>query len=50
MTAARHEAGPEIWIVEARQTIRLAVPLALMQLSQIAMSTIDVLMLGRLGK
>ncbi|MCY4429124.1 MAG: MATE family efflux transporter, partial [Rhodospirillales bacterium] len=36
--------------MEARETIRLAVPLALMQLSQIAMSTIDVLMIGRLGK
>ncbi|MDE0147511.1 MAG: MATE family efflux transporter [Rhodospirillaceae bacterium] len=50
MTAARPEARPEIWILEARQTIRLAVPLALMQLSQIAMSTVDVLMIGRLGK
>ena len=46
MTAARHEA----WLIEARQTIRLAVPLALMQLSQIAMSTVDILMIGRLGK
>ena len=50
MTAARPEPWPEIWILEARQTIRLAVPLALMQLSQIAMSTTDVLMIGRLGK
>ena len=46
MTVARRE----LWLVEARETIRLAVPLALMQLSQIAMSTIDVLMIGRLGK
>ncbi len=50
MAAARPEARPDIWILEARQTIRLAVPLALMQLSQIAMSTVDVLMIGRLGK
>ena len=54
MTAVRPEARPDTWletsIIEARLTVRLAAPLALMQLSQIAMSMIDVLMIGRLGK
>jgi len=40
----------QYWRLEARETIRLAAPLVLMQLSQIAMMTIDVLMIGQLGK
>ena len=51
MTAAQQDPGVRgIWKREARQTIHLAAPLALMQLSQIAMTTVDVLMIGRLGK
>ena len=51
MTAAQQDSGVRgIWKREARQTIHLAAPLALMQLSQIAMTTVDVLMVGRLGK
>lgn len=40
----------QLWKTEARETIRLAAPLVLMQLSQIAMMTIDVLMIGQLGR
>ena len=51
MTAARHDTLlGTIWKREIRQTIHLAAPLALMQLSQIVMTTVDVLMIGRLGK
>ena len=51
MTAARHDTLlGSIWKREIRQTIHLAAPLALMQLSQIVMTTVDVLMIGRLGK
>jgi len=46
MTAAQKTA----WLREARETIGLAAPLVLMQLSQIAMMTIDILMIGQLGK
>ena len=40
--------GP--WITEARALIKLAAPLALTQLAQMAIMTTDVIMLGRLGK
>jgi len=40
----------QYWRLEARETLRLAAPLVLMQLSQIAMMTIDILMIGQLGK
>ncbi len=38
------------WLVEARALARLAAPLVLTQLAQMAVVTTDVIMLGRLGK
>src|SRR5262245_6336842 len=40
---------PAVWRSELIDTIRLAVPLALTQLGQIAMMTIDLALIGRLG-
>src|SRR5215831_4390682 len=40
---------PSIWRSEVSETIKLAVPLALTQLGQIAMMTIDLALIGRLG-
>src|SRR5262249_39681600 len=40
---------PSIWRSELSETIKLAVPLALTQLGQIAMMTIDLALIGRLG-
>jgi MATE family multidrug resistance protein len=42
--------GSNPWIEEARALLRLAWPLAVTQLSQMAVMTTDVVMLGRLGK
>jgi len=39
--------GP--WLVELRATFRLALPLVLLQVGQMAIATTDVLMIGRLG-
>ncbi|HTT82047.1 MAG TPA: MATE family efflux transporter [Rhizomicrobium sp.] len=42
--------GLEAWFEEARELLKLAGPLVLTQLSQMAIMTTDVVMLGRLGK
>ena len=42
--------GLEAWFEEARELLKLAAPLVLTQLSQMAIMTTDVIMLGRLGK
>jgi len=42
--------GLEAWLEEARELLKLAAPLVLTQLSQMAIMTTDVVMLGRLGK
>lgn len=41
--------GPSVWRVELVETIRLALPIALTQLGQIAMMTTDLALIGRLG-
>ncbi|MGB8489192.1 MAG: hypothetical protein WCD67_23225, partial [Xanthobacteraceae bacterium] len=40
---------PSVWRGELIETIKLAGPLALTQLGQIAMMTIDLALIGRLG-
>ncbi|MDE2181686.1 MAG: MATE family efflux transporter [Alphaproteobacteria bacterium] len=42
--------GRQAWLAEARELLRLAWPLVLTQLGQMAVMTTDVLMLGRLSK
>ena len=42
--------GLDAWFAEARELLKLAAPLVLTQLSQMAIMTTDVVMLGRLGK
>jgi MATE family multidrug resistance protein len=42
--------GLDAWIAEARELLKLAAPLVLTQLAQMAIMTTDVVMLGRLGK
>src|ERR1700692_518239 len=42
--------GLDAWFAEARGLLKLAAPLVLTQLSQMAIMTTDVVMLGRLGK
>jgi MATE family multidrug resistance protein len=42
-------AAPSIWRAEFSDTVRLALPMALTQLGQIAMMTTDLALLGRLG-
>jgi MATE family multidrug resistance protein len=42
--------GLDAWIAEARELLKLAGPLILTQLAQMAIMTTDVVMLGRLGK
>jgi MATE family multidrug resistance protein len=42
--------GANAWLEEARELLKLAAPLVLTQLSQMAIMTTDVVMLGRLGK
>jgi MATE family multidrug resistance protein len=42
--------GFDAWIAEGRELLKLAAPLVLTQLSQMAIMTTDVVMLGRLGK
>jgi MATE family multidrug resistance protein len=46
---AGSSAGQPSWRAEAVETIRLAVPIALTQLGQVAMMTTDLALLGRLG-
>jgi MATE family multidrug resistance protein len=42
-------AGPSVWHVELVETVKLALPIALTQLGQIAMMTSDLALIGRLG-
>jgi len=42
-------AAPSVWRVELIETLRLALPIALTQLGQIAMMTSDLALIGRLG-
>jgi multidrug resistance protein, MATE family len=51
ITAARSEAsaGRTPWRAELVETVRLALPMALTQLGQIAMGTTDLVLIGRLG-
>lgn len=50
LTAAlRAPAGGALWRTELTETIRLALPIALTQLGQVAMMTTDLALLGRLG-
>src|SRR5262245_3458815 len=48
--AARSPAGRTVWRDELIETIRLAFPIALTQLGQVAMMTSDLALLGRLGQ
>jgi MATE family multidrug resistance protein len=41
--------GPNLWCAELTDTVKLATPIALTQLGQIAMMTTDLMLLGRLG-
>jgi MATE family multidrug resistance protein len=50
MVAAGGPAGAAVWRAELAETIRLALPIALTQLGQIAMMTTDLALLGRLGE
>jgi MATE family multidrug resistance protein len=47
-TAQRSASGP-VWRLETIETIKLALPIALTQLGQVAMMTSDLALLGRLG-
>src|SRR3954464_15779418 len=42
-------AGKAVWRAEMGETLKLAVPIALTQLGQIAMMTTDLALIGRLG-
>ena len=46
---AQAPAGKTLWRAEVSETIKLALPLALTQLGQIAMMTSDLALIGRLG-
>jgi len=46
---ARAPAGKAIWRTEMTETVKLALPIALTQLGQIAMMTSDLALIGRLG-
>ena len=50
MLAAGAPAGAGVWRAELADTIRLALPIALTQLGQIAMMTTDLALVGRLGE
>ncbi|HEX4532872.1 MAG TPA: MATE family efflux transporter, partial [Rhizomicrobium sp.] len=41
--------GLDAWLAEARETLKLAIPLALTQLAQMAIMTTDTVMLGHLS-
>src|SRR5262245_38872733 len=43
------QSAPSVWRVELIETVRLALPIALTQLGQIAMMTSDLALIGRLG-
>ena len=42
-------AAPSAWRIELVETVKLALPIALTQLGQIAMMTTDLALIGRLG-
>jgi MATE family multidrug resistance protein len=42
-------AGKAVWRIEMTETVKLALPIALTQLGQIAMMTSDLMLIGRLG-
>src|SRR5437764_11901655 len=46
---AKAPAGAALWRAELTETVRLALPIALTQLGQIAMMTSDLALIGRLG-
>src|SRR3954471_17001814 len=46
---ARAPAGTALWRAELTETVKLALPIALTQLGQIAMMTSDLALIGRLG-
>jgi MATE family, multidrug efflux pump len=46
---AKAPAGHGLWRAELAETVRLALPMALTQLGQIAMMTTDLILIGRLG-
>jgi MATE family, multidrug efflux pump len=46
---ARPAAGDGVWRAELGETVRLAVPMAAIQLGQIVMMTTDLVLIGRLG-
>jgi multidrug resistance protein, MATE family len=49
ITPSAAPAGPSVWRVELVETVKLALPIALTQLGQIAMMTTDLALIGRLG-
>lgn len=49
ISAAATPAGPSPWRVELTETVKLALPIALTQLGQVAMMTTDLALVGRLG-
>jgi MATE family multidrug resistance protein len=49
ITAAGTPAGKSPWRVELTETVKLALPIALTQLGQVAMMTTDLALVGRLG-
>ena len=46
---ARSRASARLWRAEIAETVKLALPIALTQLGQIAMMTTDLALIGRLG-
>lgn len=49
ITPSAAPAAPSVWRVELVETLKLALPIALTQLGQIAMMTTDLALIGRLG-
>ena len=49
ITPSAAPAGPSVWRIELVETVKLALPIALTQLGQIAMMTTDLALIGRLG-
>src|ERR1700737_73699 len=49
VAGAKAPAGTALWGAELTETVKLALPIALTQLGQIAMMTSDLALIGRLG-
>src|ERR1700738_3445507 len=49
VAGAKAPAGTVLWRAEFAETVKLALPIALTQLGQIAMMTSDLALIGRLG-